>query len=74
MKTPELLHLGVIPENYSHYKFKVPNRKLHFFHIFSIYYDQDCLRNFKMPKIVYIKVEEDPEIRFLENIAQFNFS
>ena len=27
-----------------------------------------------MPKIVYIKVEEDPEIRFLENIAQFNFS
>ena len=74
MKTPNILHLGVFLENYSHYNFKVLNRKLQFFHIFSIYYVQSCLGNFKKPKIVYINVEEDPEIRFLENIAQFKFS
>ena len=40
------------------------------FHILSIYYVQDCLRNFKRSKIMYINVENDPEIRFLENIEQ----
>ena len=44
------------------------------FHILSIYYVQDCLRNFKRSKIMYINVENDPEIRFLENIEQFLFS
>ena len=34
----------------------------------------DCLRNFKRSKIMYINVENDPEIRFLENIEQFLFS
>ena len=40
----------------------------------TIYSEQDCLRNFKRSKSMYINVGEDPEIRFLEDIEQFKFS
>ena len=60
MKTQKLLHLGVFLEDYGHYNFKVLNRKLSIFPIFSKYYVQDCLGNFKKTKIMYINVEEDP--------------
>ena len=55
-KTPKLLHLGVFLEDYGHYNFKVLNRKLSIFPIFSKYY----VKNFKKAKIVCINVEEDP--------------
>ena len=71
---PRNFHSGAFLERYGNYKFKVLNRKLHIFHIFSIYSVQGCLGNFKKPKIVYINIEEDPEIRFLENIEQLKFS
>ena len=67
-------HSGAFLEPYGNHKFKVLNLKLIYFHIFSIYYVQGCPGNFKRAKIVYINIEEDPEIRFLENIEQFKFS
>ena len=42
MKMPLNLHSGAILEKYGNYKSKVLNRKLPFFHIFSIYYAHDC--------------------------------
>ena len=74
MKMPINLHSDAFLEPYGNYKFTVLNQKLHFFHILSIYSVQDCLRNFKKSKIMYINVDYDPEVRFLENIEQFKFS
>ena len=74
MKMPVNLHSGAFLETYGNYKFKVLNRKLHFFHKISIYSEQECLRNFKRSKSMYINVGEDPEIRFLEDIEQLQFS
>ena len=40
----------------------------------AIYYDQGCLESFKKPIIVKINVEDEPEMAFLEDIEQLNFS
>ena len=67
IRVPSLSHMAITSSRYS-----IGNCIN--FHILSIYYVQDCLRNFKRSKIMYINVENDPEIRFLENIELLKFS